>query len=65
MKIKCRRCDICGTEMGGRDFQYWIKFPKVRFGYPDIGMNRVDVCSECFAALSVEIKQAKEKGEQA
>ena len=53
MKINCRECDICGDQMGGRDFQYWIRVPKVKNGYPALGMRRVDVCDECFAKLAV------------
>jgi hypothetical protein len=56
MKINCRECDICGEQMGGRDFQYWIRVPKVRGGYPALGMRRVDVCDECFAKLAVLIQ---------
>ena len=25
MKVNCRACDICGEELGGRDFQYWLR----------------------------------------
>lgn len=56
MKIRCRRCDICGMEMDGRDFQFWVK-PKVKFGYPALGMKHYDVCNNCFAELQVLIEE--------
>lgn len=60
-KIRCRVCDICHEQMGGRDFQFWIRRPKVKYGYPSIVMNRYDVCDACFAALSVIIIEERNK----
>lgn len=56
MKINYRECDICRDKMGGRNFQYWIRIPKVKGGYPSLGMKRVDVCDECFEKLCVLIQ---------
>lgn len=57
MKVRCRQCDICGAQMGGYDCQFWVrpKF-KVLWGAPSIGMNRMDICDECFAKLEVYIQ---------
>ena len=55
MKIRCRVCDICGKEMYGGTFQYWLRKPIVMLGVPDIGMKRSDVCDSCFAKLEVYI----------
>ena len=56
MRIKERVCDICGASLGKRDFQFWIK-PKVKFGYPEIGMTCFDICGDCFAELQVLIQE--------
>lgn len=56
MKINCRECDICGVQMDKRDFQYWLRFPSVKKGAPLLGMERMDICDECFAKLSVLIQ---------
>lgn len=56
MKINCRTCDICGDQMGSRDFQYWLRKPLVKWGYPEIGMPRMDICDTCFAKVTVMIQ---------
>lgn len=44
MKIRCRECDICGTQMGNYDCQFWLR-PKVKvlWGAPSLGMKRMDI----------------------
>lgn len=56
MRINERVCDMCGARLWGNDFQYWIK-PKVKFGYPLIGMQWFDICEDCFAELQVAVKE--------
>ena len=51
MKIKCRVCDICGRQMGGRDYQCWIRKPRVLIGFPSNEMENCDICYECFREL--------------
>lgn len=53
MKINCRTCDICGDQMGSRDFQYWLRKPIIRWGAPSLGMPRMDICSDCFNKMAV------------
>ena len=55
MKINCRRCDICGIEIGGRDFMFKIRIPKVKFGYPELGLKRYDVCESCWTKMTIEV----------
>ena len=55
MKVKCRRCDICGQEMGRWDCQFWVR-PKVLRGAPEIGMKRMDICNACFSMIEVFIQ---------
>ena len=63
MKVKCRTCDICGKQMEDFSLQFRIRMPRVRFGFPDIGLKRYDVCDECFAELSVIILEKKKEKE--
>ena len=56
MKINYRACDICDEQMGGRDFQYWLRKPIIRWGAPSLGMPRMDICSDCFAKMAVMIQ---------
>lgn len=56
MKVNCRTCDICGEQLGGRDFQYWLRKPIIRWGAPAIGMPRMDICSDCFNKMAVMIQ---------
>lgn len=51
MRIKGWRCDVCGTEMGFRTYQYWIRRPRIRRGYPGIEMEPYDICEDCFVKL--------------
>lgn len=60
-KIRCRECDICHEQMGGWDFQFWIRKPKIKYGYPNFIMHQYDVCDNCFAALSVIITEERNK----
>lgn len=55
MKVRCRKCDICGVEIDDYDCQFWIR-PKILWGAPSLGMKRMDICSECFAKLEVYIQ---------
>lgn len=52
MKLRGRVCDFCGKRMGLRDWQYWIRGCGIRSGYPNGGMNSMDVCGDCFAKLN-------------
>lgn len=63
MKIKGRRCDICGHEMDGRCFQYWIRRPRILRGYPDINMENLDVCESCILKLLRLIREQQEEKE--
>lgn len=56
MKVNCRICDICGTYLGSHDMQYWLKKPRVKSGFPDLEMKRVDLCFDCYCELVNEIK---------
>lgn len=56
MKINCRACDICGEQLGSRDFQYWLRKPIIRWGVPAVGMPRMDICSDCFNKMEVMIQ---------
>lgn len=56
MKIKCRECDICGAQMDGRDCQFWLRLPRVKWGAPIAGMRHMDICDECFAKMQVLIQ---------
>ena len=56
MKVNCRACDICGEQLGGRDFQYWLRKPIIRWGAPSLGMPRMDICSDCFNKMAVMIQ---------
>ena len=56
MKVNCRACDICGEQLGGRDFQYWLRKPIIRWGAPSLGMPRMDICSGCFNKMAVMIQ---------
>lgn len=56
MKINCQACDICGDQMGSRDFQYWLRKPIIRGGALSLGMPRMDICSDCFAKIGVMIQ---------
>lgn len=60
MKIKGRRCDICGREMGGRCYQYWIRRPRILRGYPNIKMENLDICDSCFSELKRLICEQQE-----
>ena len=55
MKVNCRACDICGEELGGRDLQYWLRKPIIRWGAPSLGMPRMDIYSDCFSKMEVMI----------
>ena len=55
MKINCRRCDICGDELGTRDFQIWLREPIIKWGAPGVGMHRMDICADCFASIEIMI----------
>ena len=59
MKVKCRRCDLCGAEMGGRTFQHWLKFKflKAKSGYPDVCMAKYDFCDDCMSTLKYAVKR--------
>lgn len=61
MKIKGRRCDICGAEMGGVDYQYWLIKPKLKRGYPALGMGNCDICKQCFMLLYQFIAEKREE----
>ena len=52
MKVKCRRCDICEVEMDGRDFQFWLRTPRIKRGVPELGMKNMDICLSCFSKLA-------------
>lgn len=56
MRIRKRVCDICGDSLWDMTFQFWLK-PKVKFGYPALGMKHYDVCDSCFAKLQVLIEE--------
>lgn len=56
-------CDICGCRMDDYVIRFRIRRPKVKFGYPELGMKRYDVCDECFAELSVLIEEKLRKKE--
>lgn len=56
MKVNCRKCDICGDELGARDMQFWLRKPIIKWGVPEIGMQRMDICDLCFAKMSVMIQ---------
>lgn len=56
MKINCRACDICGEQLGSRDFQYWLRKPIIKGGCPSLGMLRMDICSDCFNKMAVTIQ---------
>ena len=58
------KCDICGCRMDGCDFQFWVRKPKVKFGIPEIGMRRYDVCDDCFAELLVLIEEKRKKTDE-
>lgn len=55
MKIRCRKCDICGAEIGNCNCQFWVR-PKILWGAPSIGMERMDICNSCFSKLEVLIQ---------
>ena len=55
MKIRCRKCDICGAEIGNYDCQFWAR-PKILWGAPAAGMWRMDICNDCFAKLEMYIR---------
>ena len=57
MKLKCYVCDICGKQMDGRDFQYWIRRPRIKCGYPNVEMDNFDLCSRCFRTLIYKIQE--------
>lgn len=60
MKVDEWICDVCGKDMGCRDFQHWIKKrPNVKFGYPAFEMKRMDICSQCFVELCAEIMKKR------
>lgn len=62
MKVNEWICDICGKDMGCRDFQHWIKKrPNVKFGYPAFEMKRMDICSKCFVELCAEIMEKRKE----
>lgn len=56
MKVNCRACDICGEQLGFRDFQYWLRKPIIKWGAPSLGMPRMDICSGCFDKMAVMIQ---------
>lgn len=55
MKINCRRCDICGDELGTRDFQIWLRKPIIKWGVPEAGMHKMDICADYFASMEIMI----------
>ena len=55
MKVKCRKCDICGSEINNYDCQFWVR-PKILRGVPSLGMKRMDICCDCFSKLEVYIQ---------
>lgn len=59
MKVKCRRCDLCGKEMDDRTFQHWLKFKflKAKRGYPDVCMAKYDFCDDCMQTLKYTVKR--------
>ena len=58
MKYKCRRCDICGCEMGKWDFQFWLKAPRLKAGRPDVSMKKYDICDLCGNELMLRVMEA-------
>lgn len=63
MKYKCRRCDICGAEMDNRDFQFWLKGPRLRAGCPDLRMKKYDLCDPSGNELMLCVMEAVRKKE--
>ena len=57
MKLNCRVCDICGKQMGRRDWQLWFKLPKE--GCPNLGMKRLDLCIDCYMEFVCDIRRRK------
>ena len=55
MKIRCRKCDICGDLIDNYDCQFWVH-PKVLWGIPVLGMKRMDICDSCFSKVEVYIQ---------
>lgn len=62
MRVNERVCDICGKHMGSMDLQFWIN-PKVKFGYPVLGMKCYDVCNQCFAEIQVIMQERTKQKE--
>ena len=52
MKVRCRRCDICGVEMDNNEHQYWLRKlrgPIVKSGRPQSEwMRKLDICKRCW-----------------
>ena len=59
MKVNCRMCDICGSFIGNHDMQYWLKKPRIKGGYPDLEMKRVDLCFDCYVEICNAIRMKK------
>ena len=55
MKVNCRKCDICGEELGERDFQIWLRKPIIKWGAPVVGMRRMDICADYFTSMEIMI----------
>lgn len=64
--MRCRECDICHEQMGGRDVQWWLMIPrraKAYYGCPSLGMKRYDVCDDCMCKILVELQMREKFGD--
>jgi len=64
MKVRCRRCDICGKEYGSKQFGSLIvkmfddMYEEV---LPPLDRKKLDICNDCRKDMFLWIKERKSK----